>query len=233
MRYTNNGKGLRLRLGLRCHPKKQSGISTVNYTGVKTSIVIEDSSKWKYIFKKVNFWIASKSVHDYLVYQYMTKRWRIVISTKRDLFLWGWELPWAIEKSSWGTETESEIHHLFQAFQISTYFQTLNCLNWSPRFSYAKKMKGSKKATRLVELLFCMRQGGGFNLEWSYAKAAIEPKIEQNWSKWRDVKIRSICDLKCHSKIDHSSKNHWVLLVAGSWLYSRHLIFRCLYFDIA
>lgn len=42
-------------------------------------------------------------------------------------------------------------------------------------------MKGSIKATWLVELLFC-RQGGGFNLEWSYAKAAIEPKIEQNWS---------------------------------------------------
>ena len=41
-----------------------------NYTGVKTDIVIEDSSKWKYIFKKVNFWLLlrvymiSLPVHD-------------------------------------------------------------------------------------------------------------------------------------------------------------------------
>ena len=75
----------------------------------------------------------------------MTKRWRIVISTKRNLFLWGWELPWAIEKSSWGTENESDIHHLFQAFQISKYFKTSDCLNWSPKFSYAKVWRVAKK----------------------------------------------------------------------------------------
>ena len=35
----------------------------------------------------------------------------------------------------------------------------------------------------------------------------LNPKLK----RWRDVKIRSISDLICHSKIDHSSKNHWVL----------------------
>ena len=160
--------------------------------------------------QKGQFWIASKSVHDYLVYQYMTKRWRIVISTKRNLLSLRLGVAMGYREKQLRHRKRTEIHHLFQAFQISTYFKTLDCLNGWPRFSYAKKMKGSIKATRLVELLFC-RQGGGFNLEWSYAKAAIEPKIEQNWSKWRDVKIRSNCDLICHSKIDHSSKNHWVL----------------------